>query len=161
MIISVDLREKLPFTFTDFSDVTLQKARLETGDYSLPGLQNKVCVERKSINDLALCLGRDRNRFFAELARARGIPSFVVVVESPFSDLESGRYKSMLNAKSAAASVIAVMCRWGIQFHFANDRDAAERFTYNYLRLYAEGQRKELLAVQRALTSPGQALSAR
>ena len=155
MIISVDLREKLPFTFTGFPDVTIQKTRLVTGDYSLPGLQNKICVERKSISDLALSLGRDRNRFFAELARARGVPAFMVVVEAPFSDLESGRYKSMLNAKSAVSSVIAVMCRWSIPFHFAADRDAAERFTYNFLRLYAEGQRKELLAVQRALTSPG------
>ena len=151
MTIVIDEREKLPFTFQAYEDVQTKQARLQTGDYSVLGLEHKICVERKSIGDLALSLGRDRQRFLNEMSRGRGLPAFVVVCESPFEDLEAGRYKSMLSAQSAVSSVVALMCRWSIPFFFASDRDAAERFTYRYLKLYAEGQLKELKALQRAM----------
>lgn len=152
MKIAVDIREKLPFSFTGFSDVQTVSAHLATGDYAIKGLENRCCVERKSIGDLALCLGRDRNRFFAEMQRARSIPAFSVVVEAPFTDLEQGLYRSRLPAKSATSSVISLMCRWGINFFFAEDRSQAERFVYDFFRLYLQGHQRELVAVQKALS---------
>ena len=53
---------------------------LRTGDYSLEGYQDQIAIERKSIDDLVVCLGKERDRF----------EYFAVVVEGSFADLATG-----------------------------------------------------------------------
>lgn len=84
---------------TPFADrprviVSIERKRLATGDYSLPGLEEVVALERKSGLDLlgtlfgedpdsALGEARHRqDRFRAELERARGLKLFAIVCEA-------------------------------------------------------------------------------
>lgn len=49
--IIVDTREQKPWEFTDFSTSV---AKLDTGDYSIKGLEDILCIERKrSISEIA------------------------------------------------------------------------------------------------------------
>ena len=74
-----DTREQDGWTFERFdtryhtcTGMVLQK--LETGDYSLKGMENIFCVERKgSVAELAQNLGKDKYRFFAEIERMKSI----------------------------------------------------------------------------------------
>lgn len=43
--IIVDTREQHPWQFTEF---TTAKRKLDTGDYSIEGLEDKLCIERKN-----------------------------------------------------------------------------------------------------------------
>lgn len=135
MRILVDNREQAPFPFSDY-DVEVVPGTLQAGDYSIPGLESLVAVERKSLPDLVACLGRERSRFCNELDRLRGHESVMVVVESPIEALARGEYRSKLNSKAALESVIAFQCRYRLPFYFAQDRRGAERATHSFLRHY-------------------------
>jgi len=84
MLIIQDSREQAPYAFTGprYEGVTVKVGTLQTGDYSLHGLTDKVAVERKSLPDLVQCLGRERDRFERELQRAAALAAFCVVVEA-------------------------------------------------------------------------------
>ena len=43
--IIIDTREQHPWKFTEF---TTAKQKLDTGDYSIEGLEDKLCIERKN-----------------------------------------------------------------------------------------------------------------
>ncbi len=78
MKILIDSREQNPFTFQGrhYGGVEIEAASLQTGDYSLAGLQDRIAIERKSLADLVACLGRERGRFERELTRAAALEVF-------------------------------------------------------------------------------------
>ena len=156
--IIVDTREQCPFRFQGHScyeGTTVTAGTLATGDYSIAGLTHLVAVERKSLADLVGCLGSGRERFERELERARALEAFAVVCEGSFPDLAHGEYRGRLNPHAACQSICAWMSRLGIPFFFAGSRGGAEYVTHSFLRQYAEGKRKELKAIEKALAGKG------
>ncbi len=133
--IVIDSREQDGFPFTGY-DAEVVPGTLQTGDYSLVGLEDMVAVERKSLPDLVACLGRERERFERELERLRAMEYILLVVESPITDLATGQYRSKLNPTAALESVFAFMSRYRLPFYFAQDRRGAERATFSFLRHY-------------------------
>lgn len=110
MKIIIDTREQEPFTFRhEKMNATTELGTLAVGDYSLAGLEDKVAVERKSLSDLVMCLGRERERFERELARGAALDAFAVVCEGSWLELARGEYRSRLNPHAACQSVLA--CR--------------------------------------------------
>lgn len=138
MKILVDTREQKPFVLRSSTAevIPTERTTLKTGDYSLEGYADRVAVERKSLDDLAQCLGRERDRFERELARAAELESFAVVVEGSFEDLMRGRYRSRLNPHAACQSVMAFSAKYGTPFFFAGDRHGAAYATVSFLRQY-------------------------
>ena len=67
----VDSREQTPL---DLQPLQVEKTTLTTGDYSLKGLQDQVAIERKSRDDLLMCVGRERERFEREAKRLLAYP---------------------------------------------------------------------------------------
>lgn len=106
---------------------------IETGDYSLPGCQQWISVERKTLDDLVGCLTKGRDRFERELKRARVIPHFCVVVESSLATVLRGDYRSQLNPKSTWESIIAFELRYRFPFHFAGDTRTAAWWAESFL----------------------------
>ena len=152
--IVIDSREQLPFSFKGhacYEGTKVSRGSLATGDYSLAGLESLVAVERKSLPDLVMCLGKERERFVRELERGRALEAFAVICEGDLQSLVHGQYRSLLNPHSACQSVAAFMARLNIPFFFAGDRAVAEYMTFSFLKQYAEGKRKELKAIEQAL----------
>jgi len=136
MKIICDTREQAPFTFGGM-DAQVQAGTLTTGDYSLVGLSDRCAVERKSLDDLMGCLtGEGRERFERELARARGLDAFAVVIEASFQDMAEGHYRSKMKPHAALQSVLAFQVRYGVPFLWAGTRAGAEYATYHFLRHY-------------------------
>lgn len=146
MRVLIDTREQAPFPFEGY-DVEVVPGTLTAGDYSIPGLESLVAVERKSLPDLVACLGRERERFEHELERLRGHEAAAVVVESPLADLVAGNYRSKLDTKAAYESVVAFMVRYRLPFYFAQDRRGAERFTHSFLRHFLRTAERRYKAV--------------
>lgn len=148
MKIIVDTREQAGWTFADPRyAAAVEEGTLNVGDYSLPGLTDRVAVERKSLPDLVQCLGRERERFERELQRAAGLSAFCVVVEASWADLADGRYRSVMKPHAACQSVLAFACRYRVPFFFAGDHAAGEYVAWGFLRQYLETARKRLQAV--------------
>ena len=150
--IIVDSREQAPFAFSGdaYRGTEVVTGTLDTGDYSLAGLADKVAVERKSVPDLVACLGRERERFERELLRARALESFAVVVEGTWEELARGQYRSKLNPAAACQSVCSFVARWHIPFLFCGTRAGAEYVCYSLLRQYLKGAQDRYRALVRA-----------
>jgi len=111
--ILVDTREVRPYHFDRYGCET-EVAALPCGDYALKGFQDRVAVERKSLDDLVSCLpGKNRERFERELQRALSFELFAVVVEAGLSELLTGRYRSQMSPKAAHESLTAFYIRYG------------------------------------------------
>jgi ERCC4-type nuclease len=150
MRVVIDTREQVPFTFGGYA-CEVQAGTLTTGDYSLAGLEYRVAVERKSLDDLMGCLvGDGRERFERELARARGLDAFCVVVEASFQDMAEGRYRSRMKPHAALQSILAFQVRHGCQFVWAGTRAGAEYATFHFLRHYLREAQERLKAVVKA-----------
>lgn len=137
MILVQDTREQAPLDFRRWPDVVVEVAGLPQGDYSLAGLEDRCAVERKSLDDLLGCLtGEGRERFERELARARGLDAFAVVVEASFQDMAEGRYRSKMKPHAALQSVLAFQVRYRVPFLWCGTRAGAEYAAYHFLRHY-------------------------
>ena len=153
MQIVIDSREQRPFQFEGdiYSGTEIKQGALQSGDYSIKGLENKIGIERKSLADLVMCLGRERERFEREIVRARGLEFFAVVCEGSWRQLSMGDYRSQLNPKSAVQSVAAFMARHRCPFFFAETRRAAEYLTWSLLKQYLAGKQYEYKAISKAI----------
>lgn len=150
MKIIVDTREQAPFGFDKF-ECEVITGTLATGDYSLAGLEDRCAVERKSLDDLLGCLvGDGRERFERELARARGLDAFCVVVEASFQDMAEGRYRSKMKPHAALQSVLAFQVRHGCPFIWCGTRAGAKYATFHFLRHYLREAQERLKAVVKA-----------
>ena len=148
LTILVDSREQAPYFFDRFG-CTVHRVALETGDYSLPGLEHVVCVERKSIDDLIQCLCGERSRFERELARMRSYVVKTVVCECTLEDISRGRYRSDMKPESALQSCFAFMIRYGVNFIWASNRAGGEYATHAILHRYQEELQKQMDAIRK------------
>ena len=130
VIIVVDSREQNPYHLAPMRTST---QGLATGDYSVAGLEEVVCVERKELGDLISCIGPGRERFKRELQRMAAYPARCVVVEASWKDLASGNYRSRLSAESATNSIAAWTGQYAVPFMMLGDRSSAEKFTARFL----------------------------
>lgn len=88
-----DSREQDGFTFEKFdgrytscNGMVIKK--LDTGDYSLLGLEDKLCIERKgSVSELATNLGKDKYRFMREIERMKDFEFKFIILEFSLENL--------------------------------------------------------------------------
>jgi len=140
-----DTREQRPYRFTGFVKPAVQvvPATLPVGDYSLPGFEDRVSIERKNLDDLIGCLmNGNRDRFERELAKGAFYELFTVMVEANVRDILEHRYKSQMTPKAAMQSIVAFQVRYGTPFLFAGTREAAEYLTYSMLEKHLAEIRK-------------------
>ena len=81
-------REQLPL---DLHPLRVEVAGLDTGDYSLKGLEHLVAVERKGLSDLLACIGTGRHRFERELQRLLAYPVRCRSSKPPGAEDRSGK----------------------------------------------------------------------
>lgn len=139
MLIVVDSREQAPFLFAGnkYREVETEVGALPTGDYSLPGFEDRVAVERKSLDDLVGCLmNSNRDRFERELFRATPYSLFCVVVEASMQDIRNHQYQSLMKPKAVLQSLAAFQVRYRVPFAFCGGRAGAEYWTYSLLSKY-------------------------
>lgn len=138
-IIVVDSREQHPWSF----DMRTVQGGLETGDYSVFGLEKEIAVERKSLSDLVSCCGGERERFQRELNRLQAYKCKAVIVEAGWADLEAGEWRSQITSKSVVASVL----KWisdGTPFILAGSREKAELYAARFLFMAARQRYRDI-----------------
>jgi DNA excision repair protein ERCC-4 len=147
LVAIIDTREQLPL---DLSPMQVQRGGLQTGDYSLQGLEDAIAIERKSLPDLVNCIGSDRDRFERELVRLRAYPCRAVVVESTWAELLAGQWRSKVTPAAAIGSVLA----WvgdGIPFLFVGTHEEAGRAVARLLFVTARRHWRTLQTFQTSL----------
>jgi DNA excision repair protein ERCC-4 len=105
--IVIDTREQTPLVF---SHLPSTRGTLQSGDYSIAGLEHDFAIERKSVPDLLGSVTRERDRFERELHRLRGF-SFarVLIVGEPYEVQRAAK-----NPKAVFSSLSAFEARYRV-----------------------------------------------
>jgi len=132
--IIIDTREQAPLVF---GNLPTERDTLDTGDYSIRGLEHVVACERKSLPDLVACCGSERERFVRGLERLQGRRFRCVVVESTLAEIEAGDWRGKILPQVVLGSIASWSVRYGLPFFFCGDPDATARFTERWLYMAA------------------------
>jgi ERCC4-type nuclease len=141
--IIVDTREQKPFQFEGH---TLIESKLEYGDYSLHP-NNKLAVERKSLNDFYGTLSGGRERFEREIQKAKKLEGYiVVVVESTINTMMYQKQKfSKASGEFVAHNMRQLLRNYdNLQFVFCDGREDAKIKTLHILAMNEEACKFDL-----------------
>ncbi len=134
MQVIVDTREQTPWTFED-QPITTVRAKLDSGDYSLPGLEHRVAIERKSLDDWTGTVMRERARFYRELERLRAFEFRCVIIEAGIREIMAGRYKSQAHPAAVLGFVAEVTVGQSVPVYLAGSRAEAQVLAGAFLRM--------------------------
>ena len=135
----IDTREQLPL---DLSPLRVERGTLDTGDYALSGCDH-IRIERKSLNDLLACVGRERERFDREVIRLLAYPVRVLVVEASWHQLEQGDWRGNIKPEQAMGALLGWQAS-GLSIHMVGDHERAGRHAARLLFTVARRRYREL-----------------
>ena len=110
-VIITDTREQTPLCFTHLRS---ERGTLDTGDYSVRGLEEVFAVERKSMADLVGSLTRERARFMREMHRLRGFQFARLLVVGTEMELMQLVGMGRANLNQIEHSLLAISIRYGV-----------------------------------------------
>lgn len=160
LVFLVDTREKENSHILQYFDnkkVTYQTKALESGDYSVlippnpdfgilvpqtfnKPIQSGIFIERKnSLEELAGNLGRNRDRFEAELERMKGAEKHLIIEDGSWEKIIKGEYNSLVTPLSYFNSLLTFQSRYGLHIHFVD-----KRFSGSIMRGILENKVKEV-----------------
>lgn len=128
-----DSREQLPW---NLSPLAMVEGSLQTGDYSFRGGEQLCRIERKRLDDLLACVGRERERFEREIERLLAFPARCLIIESDWPEIEAGEYRSKVSPKAVAGSILA-WTSLGLPVMLAGNRQRAQDLAARFLFLTA------------------------
>lgn len=144
-VVIFDSREQKPFQFKkedlNISEQPLvEKATLKTGDYSLKGFENQICIERKSAVDLFGSCGKGRARFEREFQRMSQLEYAAVVIENDWTAMyKRPPSRSKMSPKTILRTLMAWQMRYQVHIWPCPGRKFAEKITYLLLdRFYRD-----------------------
>lgn len=135
--ILIDTREQKPYDF----EADSLRLKLDTGDYSIMGLTDKVTVERKSLSDFLGCLfphKKNKNggwvRFEKELIRMQEFDYKCIVIETTWKKIVGGKYgHSKAHPNSVMGKIMKITVDMGIPIYFVSDHTEGAKFVEKYL----------------------------
>jgi len=136
----IDTREQTPL---DLAPLQMEPGTLDTGDYSLRGLEHVVRIERKSLDDLVACVGRERERFDREVQRLLAYPVRVLLVEATWAQIEKGGWRSKVTPAAVEGSLLGWIAA-GLQVELIGSHERAGRFAARILYTVAKRRYREL-----------------
>lgn len=145
MIIITDSREQLNLDFSRFKNVESVRTKLDAGDYSVIGYENKISFERKSIQDLVGTLVGGHQRFLRELERMKSYKEKYILVEHSPTILYSYCVKHGWENKfnTIIQSLLAYACHYGIRVRFCKNREDMAAYIVRKSKEFMEKQNEQ------------------
>ena len=113
----------------------MEVIKLDYGDYAIKGHLNLITIERKkTVTELCLNLGKNRNRFIAEIERMvrAGCKRKYVVVEDYYSSIFNQRF-SKIPPNTLLESINSLSLKYNIHFIFAGNKAMAHKIVRSLL----------------------------
>ena len=92
-----------------------------------------ISIERKSLDDLLSCIGIHRDRFRRELKRLQAYRFRCLVIETDYSTLERGGWRSKIQPASVLGSLAAWQCQYSLPVMLVGTHKAGAEFCERYL----------------------------
>lgn len=130
-VLCVDTREQLPL-FTSTPDILIEKKKLDHGDYSVKGFENRICIERKMISDLTSYISSDRKNTIRKLERMEGMWK-ALVVECGELDLYLPKQFTNVSPEVFRQTLVSWRLRYNLHTYFSSDRERIEMYILDHL----------------------------
>lgn len=103
-----DTREQQGYYFTKYENcMGMIDKKLDTGDYTIEGLEDILCVERKaSPEEIALNFGKNKTTFLKEVERMQSFKYKIMLLEFSVEDVLGFPQNSSMPIKAKEASKI-------------------------------------------------------
>lgn len=124
--------EKLPVLFDSAEQrpwvlnpdqFAMEKVSIETGDYTVDGIEHRLCIERKSLGDFVHTVIHDWIRFRKQLYRMAGYDVAIIVVEADWQDVWNRRYESEADPLAVVGKADAILLDHGVPCLFWGARE--------------------------------------
>jgi len=100
----IDSREQDPLPLSPLKTIV---KKLDVADYSAVGYENKIAIEKKSLNDLCACVGRERARFDRMVKRLLDYEYRAIVVTDDWSKIDLKQYYGTLTPTQVYGAIMA------------------------------------------------------
>ncbi len=138
----VDTREKQPWELNSARVLGREFRKLDTGDYTVEGLEDKLCIDRKAnVNEIAGNI--TQVRFKKELVRIKEFPHAFLILEASAQDVLDYPHSSNLppkilkKIKINGNFLMRCLNRMQIKYNFniiyAGNRENAQRIAVNLM----------------------------
>lgn len=145
MVVLIDNREQRPFLFPD---CLVQQVALKTGDYSIRGFEESICVERKAAEEIYVNFGVQRERFMKECERMSTFERKCIIIENNLDrlmdppDYTRKKYKMKLKRSHIVGAIGKIVIEYGIPIIFASGRREANELCFQFLKQYYKCKRE-------------------
>ena len=96
--------------------------KLDTGDYTLVGLEDKICIERKGcVEEVAINFGKKKKQFLAEIERMQEFPHRFILLEFTLEDLLKFPQDTRIPNKSSVKITGKYILRTLMEFQVNDD----------------------------------------
>jgi|ETNvirnome_2_300_1030623.scaffolds.fasta_scaffold00052_43 ERCC4-type nuclease len=133
--IIIDTREQKPLWN---KNVVVKK--LDVGDYSIEGFEDKIAIERKSLGDLFGTLGGGHKRFKKELERSKSYDYFAIVIEGSYTNCINKDFPNSYFSKMRGYVITSILftlhVKYDINIFFANNRIESKKIIKELFKSY-------------------------
>lgn len=146
LTVTVDTREQVNEHVTGFFDkkkIPYKTRKLNTADYSAMlgemTMEKDVAIERKhNLDEICGNFTVERERFEREMLRAKalGTKMFLIIENATWTDIFLGNYRSKLDPKSLAGSLLSWQVKYNLTILFCKPEETG-RLIYGILYYYA------------------------
>lgn len=156
----VDTREKQPWDLSSSRVLGREVTKLDTGDYTVQGLEDKLCIDRKAcVSELAQNI--TTKRFIYELERIKKFPHAFLIAEFSAEDVftfpDSAdlpprvKQRIRVNGNFIMKCLCRLQIKYGFNIIFAGNRSNAERIAINLMEDVLQLYDSEIQAEQTQL----------
>lgn len=149
-VIIVDTREKNGYLFKEYDNCSgMIKKKLDTGDYSIEGLEDIICIERKaSLEEVVNNLLESSKRLEREIQRMNSYKHKFIVCEFSMNDIvnfpknsslpEAVKNKLKINGKFLLKKLMEFQVYHDVHVVFCGNKDNAFYFVASLLKRLSE-----------------------
>ena len=145
MLVIVDTREQKPWDLSHGAETV--REGLKTGDYSIRGHEDRICIERKrSTGELSNNLGKDKKPFRREFERMAEFEEAHLICEFPMSNFDIFPEGSCIpkrvhkylktNGRFLKMSLFKLCEEFGVHLHFCDSKEDAADLALELLNDY-------------------------
>ena len=133
-VLLIDTREQKPLFTSPPDGLEVVRGALATGDYSVIGFEDRVCVERKQLSDFDSFMGTERiAKTIPKLRRMGDMDWSALVIECHEAKLFGKRRYGKMTKEHARGFLKKVRVGYGVHVYWTKDRQKLERYVLDHL----------------------------
>ena len=136
--VKIDTREQLPYLFQHIKPIVpTEFGTLQSGDYSIVGMENRIAIERKSVNDFYGSITRGRRHLEAEFQRMEQMNFSAIIVEGQLKSIfDPILYGRKVTPQAIRATIAAWSIKYKTRWFFVPSRAMGEQMTFELLEKF-------------------------